>query len=227
MKNKYQIYIISKGKQYEYKGSYTTEEKANKAFYQILEENKKIIFPVMYINTTKIEEAKYELIILKRKEENDNNITKLRNNYGEFVNHVINSENWVLYDKAPFYKEETFWVYGYHPLFQRKTFSFIFDELVKPKAMKKETMVTFYIFRNKLLIDTTYHLDLVICKNKSDCIRLYNMLEEFCNKTKKVRYYLFNGDWSSERKKVKICVEKIRNLTNWNDVKIKRYNTRP
>ena len=83
------------------------------------------------------------------------------------------------------------------------------------------------LFKNKVLIETSNTLDMVICKNKSDGIRLYNLLEEWCNKEKEVKYYLFNGDWGLTPDKRHKCVEKIRKLTNWDDLKINRCNTKP
>ena len=65
---------------------------------------------------------------------------------------------------------------------------------------------------------------MVICKNKSDAIRLYNQLEEWCNKDKEVKYFIFNGDWSKSTERM---VEKIKQLTNWDDLKIRRSSTKP
>ena len=91
--------------------------------------------------------------------------------------------------------------------------------------MKKDTMLNVMVYKNKLLLETTNTLDLVICKNKSDCIRLYNTIEDESKKLK-LKYILFNGDWNT-REKSKIVVDKIKSLTNWNDLKIKGTSTRP
>lgn len=227
MRHNYQIIITSKNRQLEFIKGFDSEEKANKYFNKLLNENKNIVFPVRYINTTKIEEAKYELVIIKRKKnDSDNNVTKLRNQYGEFVPHVTNNENWIIYDKAPYDKEETFWVYGYHPLVQRKDFLFIFNNLIKEKCKSKNDFMQISIFKNKLLFEKFDNLDLVICKNKSDCIRLYNQLEEWCKKNKKIKYILFNGE-SNTKLQRQYAIQKIQKLTNWNLLKINRCNTRP
>jgi hypothetical protein len=65
---------------------------------------------------------------------------------------------------------------------------------------------------------------MVICKNKSDSVRFYNLLEEFAKKNKckyvafmgDIRHSKYKGDW----------IEKIKKLTNWNAQKISRLSTR-
>lgn len=226
MKNKYHIIITRDNKQVEFIGFFRKESKANAKFHQLVKESEKVKFPVRFININRsITEANYEIVLIKYKEDGESQTTLLRNQYGEFVEHETNNENWIVYDKAPYYKEETFWVYGFHPLIQRKNFDFIFENLVKPKAIKKDTMLNVMVYKNKLLLETTNNLDLIICKNHSDCVRLYNTIEEESKKSK-IKYILFNGDWNT-RDKGKIIVNKIKKLTNWSDLKIKRNSTRP
>lgn len=229
-KANYQIILTTNGKHLDYIGNYNTELQANRAFIKLLEENKKVIFPVRTLsmdNARKLIDAKYELVIIKRREENESNVTKIRNEFGDFVEHTTNNDGWVVYDKAPYDKEESFWVYGYHPIVQRKDFLFIFNEIVKPKTIYRSSFLSVMIYKNKLLFETTDSLDLVICKNYNDSIRLYNLLKEWCDKDKSVKYYLFNGDWTLTREKKEKCVEKIQKLTNWDLLKIRRSSTKP
>ena len=227
MKNLYQIIITNNNKQIEYIGSYKTKLQADKMFYSMIKQSDKTEFPIQFVNKGKsIQEAKYELIIIKKKEEGDPNTTNLRNEYGAFVEHETNNDDWIVYDKAPYYKEETFWVYGFHPLVQRKTFNFIMDNIIKPKATNKYSFLNVMVFKNKLILETTDTTDMIICKNISDCIRLYNTINKKCT-DKKYKYILFNGDWNTNRQKRAEMIEKIHNLTNWNDLKINRSSTRP
>ena len=223
----YQIIITSHGKQIEFIKSFTTEAKANKHFHKMLKDNKNVVFPTRYINCHKIMEAKYEIVIIKRKEKGDDNITKLRNDYGEFIDYTTNNDEWIVYDKSPYDFEETFWVYGFHPLNYRKNFTYIFENLVKPKVTNKYEFTQFIIYRNKFIIKSYDKTDLVICKNKSDCIRLYNEIKKCCEKDKKCKYCIFSGDWNSNRKLSNDATEIIHDLTNWNSAKIKRNSTRP
>ena len=226
-KYNYQIIVTSHDKQLDFIKSFRTEAQVNKYFNSMLNENKNIKFPVKYISRKKIEEAKYELVIIKRKNEDESSITKLRNNYGEFTEYNTNNDDWIVYDKAPYDIEESFWIYGYHPLVDRKSFSFIIDELVKPKVTNKYEFAQIIIFLNKLIIKSYNKTDMVICKNKSDCIRLYNEIKKCCEKNKKYKYCLFSGDWNSSRKLRKDAIEIISKLTNWNKLKITRNSTRP
>jgi hypothetical protein len=226
-KHTHQIVLLNNNKQVEFIGSYPSETKANKAFNQLINESNKVIFPIETNNTKDkiLLPSRYEIAIIKRREENDPKVTVIRNDMGDFIEQTTTSENWVIYDKKPYKKEESFWVYGYHPLVQRKDFLFIFNSIVKPKAITKGDMLNVMVFKNKVLFETLYgELDMVICKTKSDAIRLYNLLEEWCKKDKEVKYYLFNGDWS---KSIERMVEKIQKLTNWDKVKITRNSTRP
>ena len=227
MKNKYQIILTRNNKQVEFIGFFRTEKNANIKFKKLIDESNNVKFPVRYINRGRsIQEAKYELVLIKFKEENDTDTTLLKNEYGEYVEHITNNSNWIVYDKASYYKEETFWVYGFHPLIQRKDFNYIFDNLIKPSASKKSTFLNVMVYRNKLLLESTNKLDLIICKNQSDAIRLYNTIQKECE-NHKLKYILFNGDWNSTKEKREYSVEQIKKLTNWNDLKIKRYTTRP
>ena len=226
-KHTHQIVLLNNNKQIDFLGSYPSELKANKAFMKFLEESNKVIFPIEINNSSEkvLKPSKYEIAIIKKREENDPKTTTIRNEMGDIIEQITTSENWVIYDKKPYKKEESFWVYGYHPLVQRKDFLFIYNNLVKPKAINKGNILNVMLYRNKVLFeDINSNLDMVICKNKSDAIRLYNLLEEWCNKEKEVKYYLFNGDWSKMSERI---VSKIQRLTNWNEIKIMRYSTKP
>jgi hypothetical protein len=117
-------------------------------------------------------------------------------------------------------------VYGYHPLVQRKTFDFIFDEIIVPLGSMKKNGTTLIVYNNKLIIDSLEKTELVICKNKTDCVRLYNLIEEIALK-KRLRGINYGGDWSYSKTGKRSCIDKIHKLTNWNELKIKRTSTKP
>lgn len=220
-KNIYHIILTSNGKQIKDLYNCASEKLINEKFKKLIEENKSIRFPVKFINIGKLVDAHYELYIIK----NDKNqsVTKLKDENGKIINFKTNNENWIIYDRENYYKEETFWVYGYHPVFQRKTFQWIFDNKVKCAA--KSDIKQILVFQNKLIINSTYDFDMVLCKNKSDCIRLYNELEKESKETK-TKYAIFSGDayHSSLRKE---WFNKIKELTGWDSHKISRSSLRP
>ena len=153
-KEVFQIIITHNNKQVEFIGTYNSESKALKAFNEIVQHSNKVDFPVYYVSNKTIEKARYEVVVIKKRlDENVSKVTKLRNEYGEFVEHSTNNEDWIVFDKAQYFKEETFWVYGYHPLVQRKTFSFILNDIIKPLCKRKGNGTTLIVYNNKLIID--------------------------------------------------------------------------
>lgn len=226
----FQIYIINNNKKLEFIKCFSTEKQANKHFNKMLEENKKVVFPKEYVSIDIIEPCKYELLIIKRRGENESNITKLRDSYGDLIDHQTDSDEWIVYDKAPYMIEETFWVYGFSPLHQRKTFEYIYENIVVPNTKNKGDFLNFILFKNKLLIENSEKQEMIICKNKSDCIRLYNEIQSKCNDDNRCKYYMFLGDWGKGKQNkyyFERAIEKIKRLTSWDRLKITRYNTRP
>ena len=222
-KNIYHIILTSNGKQIKTLYNCASEMLVNKKFDELVSKNKEIRFPVRYINIGKLVDAKYEIFIIKRND-NDKKTTKLKDENGKIINFETNDDNWVIYDRENYDKEESFWVYGYHPVFQRKDFNWIFENLIATDN-NKYNIKQILVFRNKLLISTTYKLDMVLCKNESDCIRLYNELEKE-SKNKKVKYVIFSGDAYHSKLKEN-WFDRVKKLTGWSDTKVRRKNLRP
>ena len=108
-----------------------SEEAVYKKFNAMLKENKKVVFPMRYNNHEHVmKECNYELVIIKLKDEFDNSVQKIKDGYGKFINYESSSDNWIIYDRAAYDIEETFWVYRYHPRIQRKDFNWIFDNFL-------------------------------------------------------------------------------------------------
>lgn len=224
--NHFKIIITVNNKQKKFVGFYRGEKKAYEAFNKIKEENEKIKIPVEISTSTIAKPINYEVIMLKRKTSEDNKITRVKNNDGEYVDHETSSENWIVFDKMPYYIEETFWVYGYNPKTQRKDINWIFEHLVKPYASIKDNFLNIYIYKNKILFDSTNKFNMVICKNISDAIRLYNQIEKDFNNSKDVKYAIFTGDCNQSKIRTKLCINKMQELTNWSRNKLYRYSTR-
>ena len=222
----YSIILTNHGKIKDKLASESTEDKIYKRFNKLLKENKKVVFPMRYNNEKHVMiESEHELYIIKCKELFDNDTNKIKDASGKFVNYETTDENWIVIDRAEYYIEETFWVYGYHPKLQRKTFEWIFDEFIAKDAKNKYMFKTVQIFYNKVLIECNDKLEIVICKNKSDAIRMYNQIEQWCIK-KKFKYIIFMGRIEQSKHKNQ-WIEKIKNLTGWNSKKILRNSTRP
>lgn len=222
----YSIILTNHGKIKDKIVSKETESKIYKEFNKLLKENKKVIFPMKYNNEKHVMvESEHELYIIKCKEDFDNDTNKIKDANGKYTSYETSDDNWIIVDRSEYQIEETFWVYGYHPKLQRKTFEWIFNELISKGAKNKYMFKTIQIYLNKILIDCNGKLDIVICKNKNDSIRFYNQLEEWC-KNKKMKYILFMGDIDKSKYK-KDWIDKIQALTNWSRTKVKRASTRP
>lgn len=205
----------------------TTSNSAFKKFNELIEENKKnVVFPVKTIANKNISrgliKADYEILLIKRRKENDSD-AKLRNEYGQFVDHVIvDNDKWVIVDKHIYNREESFWVYGFNPKTQRKNFNFILNEMILVNN-DKNYFKRVIIFKNKLVIQYDFDIDIVICKNQEDAIRLYNALEEGVKKAK-YKNIFFNGIVSNSNKAwaFKLIMDK----TGWNKDKVRRSETK-
>lgn len=224
-KRPYSIILTSHGKQKKTLKTFKTEQEAYTYFKTILDENKSIKFPVKYINYKKIKEAKYEIYIIKKLDEYEIKDTMyLRNEMGNFVEYDTNLEQWQIIDKSNWDMEETFWVYGYDPIHQRKDFQWIIDN--KILSFDYYSFKNILIYKNKLIIDTNGDIDIIFCKNISDAYRLYTEIENFCNK-KKIKKMMFSGsiqDFSYST--LKTWIDKLCEVTGFSRHKILRNSLR-
>ena len=225
-KNLYHIILVNHDKMMEDLFWTDSEATVNKEFKTMVEENKSVVFPVRFNNNkTEIIESSYEIMIIKARDKTESRETKVMDEYGKFVNYATNDDDWIIYDRSPYYIEETFWVYGYHPRLQRKDFKWIYDNFISNNSNNKYLFKTVQLFKNKILVECNGKLDMVICKNKQDAIRMYNMIEEWCERDK-MKYVGFMGDLSYSKYKSD-WITKIQKLTNWTRKKITRMSTRP
>lgn len=226
LKRIYHILLVNHGKQLRDLYWTYSEQIIYKKLHELLDEAKKVVFPVNWNNEKHVMvRSEYELVIIKQREFDENPVTKIKNDYGEFINYESSNDKWIIYDRAPYPIEESFWVYGYHPKLQRKSFMWIFETFIEKEAKDKYMFKSVQVYLNKVLIECNGKLEMVICKTRQDAIRMYNMIEELCKK-KKYKYVGFMGD-ASNGKYVKYWVERIHELTNWPRLKISRSSTRP
>lgn len=190
--------------------------------------NKNVRFPVRYISNhgeKTFTKADYRLMLIKKKESGDTFFGKFKNEYGKYVDCLTDNENWLFLDELPYDIEETFWVYGYNPKRQRKTFQFIFDELIKTNQGDRSSIKQIAVYKNKLLISSISRFDMVICKNHQDSVRLYNEIS-IESKNKKLKFVTFSGDITKNTISFDIWYKKIENLTHWTKRKINKNTTR-
>ena len=215
-------------KQETYIGTYHDLDEAI-AVKEILEKNNKsVVFPKKFVSNghkdRKLIDFESEYAILKRvREDDESNITQLRNQYGKFVDHTTSNEKWAIVDKFPCLVEETFWVYGYNPKTDRKTFDWIYQNLVLDYAEEKNNLVIIYVYLNKVIFKYEEDFTFVICKNNSDAIRMYNLIEE---RTKRVRNVMMTGSTTTRADRGQALIEKMIEKTGWTKRKITASSTR-
>ena len=149
----------------------------------------------------------------------------LRNEYGKLVEQRTNIDGWIVLDKFRYQIEETFWVYGYDNRSDRKTFTWIYDNLLKNNIEYIYDYKRILIYKNKIVIkhDDGY-IDLIFSKSPSDAIRFYNQLESWV-KRDKIKQVLFIGDYSSISPKRKQLENEIMELTGWPRAKVQMKGT--
>ena len=215
-------------KQVRYIGKYRTLADVEKKKRELISENEKVEFPVEYINNRRKSESMYyfesEYVVLKKIKPDENRTTesKVQNEYGKFVTHVTTSKNYYVYEKFKKLTEETFWVYGYNPRIDRKTYRFIRERFVEELPYERDSLLNIYLYNNKVIFKYDDDFEFVICKNMSDALRMYKMLLERYGKTKGI---IFTGRISGASERVRYTIDMMKEKTGWPLAKIYKTNT--
>lgn len=220
----YKIVSVSNGRQTGYHGQFYSLEQAYLAFNALKSDNDKIIFRRKIINAGCLKNSRDEYLLLKKNRDGKEVSVKLRNEFGKLIEQYTNTNKWVVYDKCDKYVEETFWVYGKCPKTDRKTFQWIYDNLIVAHTSNQYEIVMILIYKNKVIMkydDKTFGI--VFCKNISDAIRLYDMLKDWCKKNRKV---FFIGSYDKISDKRRALEDELIEYTGWTKIKIQRDSTR-
>ena len=218
----YKILLCSGKKQIKYIGIYHDLEEVEIIKEKIKVMNKDVRFPVQYLNSHEIKPSQLEYIILKRKTETDSDVNKIQNEYGKFTDHTTTSDDWVIVDKMEYLKEESFWVYGKHPKKDRKEYGWIVENLIDDRISSSD-IVQVFLYNNKVMFKYDNDFEFLICKNVSDAIRMYNMIEE---EYKQNRSVCMTGMVKGHTDRANEVVKMIQEKTGWELYKIYRTSTR-
>ena len=220
----YKVISCRNGRQVGYIGRYLTPAKAYEEVKKLLEKSKAVIFPRKTVNSKKSEDSVDEYLILE-KVYGEPKTALLRNDYGKLVEHRTSSPKWVILDKFRFQEEETFWVYGYDPKTSRKTFTWIYENLLVNQINGKYDIKRISVYNNKLIIKDDYaNTDLIICKTRSDAIRFYNLLQQKAAHDKLNQIYFMGAYYGKSLRTTKI-IDELCELTGWDRRKITRIST--
>ena len=215
----YRIIIVrnNKKKKLLFKG--LDKDYAYKKYKSLLKTNK-VLFPKKHNNYKKNKPVKFELLLVKEKEENDTKYY-IRNSVGEPVETTIKSDKWSIMAKSEWLYEETFMVYGHKN--RMDTREVIKNILMKEVYKKNTVKIINYIF-NKLMIHKDDDFDIITCKCIADAKRLYELLQEFCIK-QKLKKFLFTG--AVRKRNRSEMYDRIIRKTGWKIDKLYRTTTRP
>ena len=218
----YKIISCRNGVQNKFIGKYRTIEEAYDVFNDLKTKDRDVIFPSIITGDEKIKNSIDEYILI---EKSDSQTSLLRNEYGKLVEQVVNKEGWAVIDKFRYKREELFWVYGYNSKNDRKTFLWIYTNLVMSGIDGYFSFKRVFLYKNKLLIrDDSERLEMVLCKDVGDAIRMYNKIEEWV-KRDKIKQILFIGDFSEISDRRRKLEDELVKLTGWTKRKIQMKNT--
>ena len=214
----YKLVSCHNGRQDEYIGAYVNVSEAYEEVERLLEESKKVVFPARVQIGETIGPYRNEYLILEKNRDGSKEPPMLRNEFGKLVKQETNSDKWIILDKFEYDVEETFWVYGYDPTRGRKTFDWIYLNIIMEGIQTSYDIKRVMLYKNKIVIkDDAGNLDIVFCKTQSDAIRFYNLLAE---KVKKNKQVLMLGNYSIKGDKRKALENELIERTGWTKRKI-------
>lgn len=225
-KGSYLILLVKDKKRYDKLGEYRWKNAAFKAYNEAIEENSKISFPVQTLvskigNATK--KVEYEIIIASLlKKDEETNVTQFRNKEGKYVDTVVmDRKRHCIIAKHDWFIEETFYVYGYHPIRDRKTYPFILNNIVLNNINSRDDIRSITTHKNRLFINYINDFDFVVCKNCSEAERLYLTLQKDIPKQYK-DYVLFLGE-IVQKNSVSRLLDRIAEKTGWERKLLNKY----
>lgn len=224
----FKIISVSNGKQNGYIDCFVSIEQAYKKLKELENLNKEVIFAKKNVNSKKIKEVKEEYLLLEKRKNDKPKTSLLRNNIGKFVEHTISNDTlgkWVIRDKIDKVSEESFSVFGFSPS-DRKSFKWIFENLLIGKLTNSYEIERICLYKNKIVIQhDNNECDIVLCKNVSDAIRFYNLLESWV-KAQKNKQIFFMGAFNHCGERKRNFEKMLMDVTGWPLKKIQRSSTR-
>lgn len=192
-KGTFSIYLMKDGKRTKFFGYRRYKVAALQLYHEILQKNNEAVqFPQKYVKSSKkIKKHVYELVLVKKLNEDDtDNTTLLRNKDGKFIeNYLVDAPSHKILDKNEWLIEETFHVYGFDPIKERKNFDYIYNNIILKNTSIYSRIL---VYNNKLIHHYDDDFDMVICKSPSQAVELYDMIEKMID-TKKIPTIFFMG----------------------------------
>lgn len=203
-------------------GRYKTLEEAKDRVKELKKEEENIIFERLsktYPDGTM--ELNYEYVIFKDLRNDEAKPIYLKNEYGKYVEHNVYSKgrNYEIVEKCPAKIEDTFWVFGYDPRKDRKTFAWIFNNILNEGFSGPYDMKRIYLYHNKVIFrNDNNEIDIIISKTARDAVRYYNTLQKYSKKGP----YLFMGAVTTKSALCESLEKLLVEKTGWEIDKLRR-----
>lgn len=217
----YKVVSCHNGRQDGYYGAFVKAEEAYETVEELMKGQKGIIFPARVQITDRIISSRDEYLILEKDRLGVKEAPLLRNEYGKLVRQETNSDKWVVLDKFSYDTEETFWVYGYDPVRGRKTFEWIYYNIIIGNIETSYDIKRVMLYKNKIVIkDDAGNMDIVFCKTISEAIRFYNLLSDWVMQKKMKKHIFMLGNYSEIGDKRRALEKELVEKTGWTIRKI-------
>lgn len=217
-KGYYSLYITKNRKKIRSLGKVTWKSAAYQKFNDAIEKNRENThFPKTLQENSKERnkdtELKYEILLIKKVNEGENTTASFRNEDGKYIDNIIEGCNThIILEKADWFVEETFQIYGLHPQKQKKPYTYILNDMILPNVDNPYDMKRVMIYHNKLIIQYLEDFDFIVCYNELQCEKLYDKLQSDLEKMKK-KYVVFMGHIVPQL--VSEWIERFEDKTGW------------
>lgn len=212
----YQIVLTENRKKIKVLHTYSREYDANYRFEKL--KSQEGFFPKTKVyKDKKLTDVNYEILLLKKREESDQNRT-IKNDLGKYVEETVDDNDWVIMDTSIYLMEENFNVSGAN---RKLTAKEIIEYIVTSNQQKKNPK-QILMLNNKIVIEGL-ELHVVTCKDIDETIRLYNKIRTYCF-DKKINDIIFFGSIPKENRKT--WYKKIHERTGIGYNRLYRSNSR-
>jgi hypothetical protein len=215
----YRIIITkdNKKKKVLYKGKQLHNAKSK--FFSLVDKNV-VLFPKEHTAYRKTKPVKYEIILMKEREDGDLEYTD-RDELGRTTPITTKTNKWTIVEKRPYQYEEKVSVFGYD---NRMTIKEVIKYIFMPNIMGKGIVKQVNFIFNKVLIWHGSEFDIITCKCTKDAKRFHNTLRDFCE-NQNITNVIFSGHVSKRNRSN--LYETIVEKTGWKIEKLYRNSTRP
>lgn len=221
---KYKIILTRNGEHKKFVNEFRTKKEAFNKFNELKKESESVLLPKKYINYNSITPVHYMMYIVEPKEK-DSESRYVRNEMGKLIKEPPLYNEYTILDKFTYNIEETFWVFGYDKVKERKTIKDIRGLLLDDLSKDGKIIRNVITVHNKLIIYDEEHFEMVICKCTEDSQRLQHKLKEMTIDRKMHKKVLFLG--TASKRTTSDMYELIKEETGWPLEKIRRMKTKP